>query len=209
MKKSNSTGSSACRGFGSLIVPIWKKIYKTSHEIGKQALPMAPLPEQVQEFIIEASEEAHDFVFHKNRQSWATIGPRALEANDAEAGTLVKDRLFVTAPLLYDELTVTIKKTGGKARTDVTICTTDAETGNKSHVVNHRFAQGKGLDTWTYKVRKTYGKSVSVYLRKRVGTNTFKYRIISDGKINMRKYAKTKKTSAVKKGVRAKKAATT
>lgn len=197
--------SRTCSGFGAPLMEGWKKLYKTTHKIGAKALKLTPLPNEVTQFIEDASVDMHDFVFNKNKQSWTTLGPRDLFIPDSEPGKLAKvgvggRRQFVTAPSLYDEVDITVVKSGGKAKTDVTICTYDAKTGNKMHIQTYTFKKGKGNETWRKTIKNAYGKSISVFLKNKSVANNFHYEVKTKGRVDMSKYTGKQANRTAAKG---------
>lgn len=82
--------------------------------------------------------------------SWATFGPRDLAFGQDLKGTVLNpgERRFVTSvPIIdFDNMTLTLNKTGGKAETDVQISKLDAQ-GNCVDVA--RFTVPKGDDSFS------------------------------------------------------------
>lgn len=189
------TNAQTCSGFGPVLKTGWQHVYNAVHPIGKDMLKLIPVAGQNKEFtdaVSDSSEALHKFIFEDNRQSWTTVGARALFVPDREHGNLAKmgvggARTFTTAPLFYDEIDITIHKTDGKAKTTVAICTYDSNTGNKMNVREYTFENGKGSKKKTFTIKNVFGKSVSVFLKNRSVANTFKYTISSKGRSDSNK----------------------
>ena len=187
-----------CTGFGSFLRDKWEDVYQIAHPIGEQALTLIPVVGQNQaavDAISAASSEFHDFVFDGNNQSWTTIGNRALPVLDEQIkqyGTLRKVgvggvRTFVTTGLFWDRVELEIEKKDGRAETEIIICTWDMASGAKNNYAEYTFPNGKNLSKKKWVIQNMHGKALSVKLRNRSVTNTFKYAIKTKGFLNINK----------------------
>lgn len=111
--------------------------------------------------------------------SWATIGPRDLLINNrSESGTIwgQTNRTFITPPSRNNSVTITLRKTDGKAKTGVTICTTDSR-NNRRTVHSYTFNSGNYTRTKTFVIPNARNKVISVNMRNYSVGNKFKYTI--------------------------------
>lgn len=111
--------------------------------------------------------------------SWATIGPRSLKINGrSERGTIMgqTNRTFITPPAKNNTVTITLRKTDGKAKTGVTICTTDKRNGKRT-VHSYTFNNGNYTRTKTFTISNARNKVISINMRNYSVGNKFKYTI--------------------------------
>ncbi len=111
--------------------------------------------------------------------SWATIGPRSLKTNNrTESGTIWgrTNRTFIIPPARSNNVTITLRKTDGKAKTGVTICTTD-KYNNKRTVHSYTFNSGNYTQTKTFVIPNAKNKVISINTRNYSVGNKFKYTI--------------------------------
>jgi hypothetical protein len=196
-----SAFAQSCNGFGGVLKSAWKELYTSVHPIGQEALTLIPVVGQnatAVNAISEASVKFHNFVFNENSQSWTTLGPRALPVQKDQIkqyGTLVKAgvggvRVFNTTGMLWDRVEIEIEKTGGKAQTDIIICTWDLESGAKNNYTEYSFPNGKDTSTKKFIIKNVHGKSISVKLKNNSFSNKFKYAIKTKGFLNIAKQKK-------------------
>ncbi|MBL4637441.1 MAG: membrane dipeptidase [Kofleriaceae bacterium] len=105
------------------------------------------------------------------------IGPRRLVVNQSGTIRSMTTRLFVQATGNdIDTMSIKLRKTGGKAKTSVTICSTDSR-GQKR--ILHQFEVGKGKKTtgqiWDKRLSGIKGKRISVRLVGKNAVNTMSY----------------------------------
>lgn len=113
---------------------------------------------------------------------WATIGPRLLEYNKAEKGTLVSTggRMFITAiPSNKDELTVDIQELDGRAETSVVVCKVDKD-GTYFPLATKWFndtndRQDKADEQRNFKIEGVKGYLISVHFDAKSVANKFQY----------------------------------
>ena len=89
----------------------------------------------------EATEQMVKFFNQQANNGRWTIGPRRIEWNKAQTGTVVStfSRVFISAaPVDKDSITVKVKKLDGKAETDIIICKVD-EKGNFVKLAQFQF----------------------------------------------------------------------
>ncbi len=195
---SSTANAATCTGFGKVLVDSWKAAYSVAHPIGEVALKLIPVVGQNQkavDAISKVSEDFHDFVFNRNKQSWTTVGARRLPVLAEpikQSGKLVKAgvggvRTFTTAGMFWDKVEIEIEKLSGRAKTDVTICTWDMESGAKNEYAEYTFPNGKNTSKKKFTIKNAYGKSISIKLRNRSVANTFKYSIKSKGILDINK----------------------
>jgi len=109
----------------------------------------------------------------------ATIGPRFLEMDGGnEQGTVYGQtkRTFVTPPSFEDEVTITVNKYDGRARTGVVICSHGRD-GVTRQLKSYTFENSRNGKTKTFTLKGVKGKIISVAMRNRSVGNRFKYRI--------------------------------
>ncbi len=112
------------------------------------------------------------------QNSWATLGPRSLKRSQTARGTILgqTNRTFVMPPSLRRNVTITIKKTNGRAKTGVTICTT-GKGGRKNIVAQYTFPNGRQPMTKTFNISTAKGKVISINMRNYSVGNKFKYQV--------------------------------
>ncbi len=110
--------------------------------------------------------------------NWATLGPRSLKLNQMEKGTILgqTNRTFVMPPSYRRNLSITIKKTDGRAKMGVTICTT-GRSGRKNIVAQYTFPNGRHKLSKTFNISGARGKVISINMRNYSVGNKFKYKI--------------------------------
>ncbi len=111
--------------------------------------------------------------------SWATIGPRDLRFNNrSESGIIMgqTNRTFITPPARNNTVTITLRKTDGKAKTGVTICTTDIN-NNRRTVHSYTFNNGNYTRTKTFTIHNARNKVISINMRNYSVGNKFRYTI--------------------------------
>jgi len=111
--------------------------------------------------------------------SWK-IGPRALPLNRPQTGAVATERQFVGTPVVNEEFTLELTRTGGKAKKNLTveICFVDPSGNDVAHetVVLSK----KGRKTFTKTFRAVEGTIPLIHLNnQRWGANAHKYRIKS------------------------------
>jgi microsomal dipeptidase-like Zn-dependent dipeptidase len=115
-----------------------------------------------------------------SKNQWATIGPRRLtfaRQNGTLAGT--SGRLFLTAvPMIDGEVTLTLKKTGGKGKASVTICKYPRKGGpvTLKDVVIPPGKDNVGK-TWTWKLRGVKDHVLAVKLDGKSVAKKFEYQL--------------------------------
>ncbi|MEM8887616.1 MAG: hypothetical protein AAGD28_06485 [Bacteroidota bacterium] len=113
------------------------------------------------------------------RNRWATIGPRHLALNNRQAtGTILgqTNRTFVTVPARGNSVTITLRKTDGRAKTGVTICT-QTKNGTRRTVHSYTFNNGNYTKTKTFTINNAKGKVISINMRNYSVGNKFKYTV--------------------------------
>lgn len=111
--------------------------------------------------------------------SWASIGPRHMTLNNRQAtGTILgqTNRTFITEPAHGNSVRITLKKTDGRAKTGVTICT-QTKNGTRRTVHSYTFNNGNYTRTKTFVIPNARGKVISVNMRNYSVGNKFKYTI--------------------------------
>lgn len=110
---------------------------------------------------------------------WATIGPRDLLINHRSENGIIRgqtNRTFITPPSRNNTVTITLRKTDGKAKTGVTICTTDRN-GNRRTVHSYTFNNGNYTRTKTFVISNARNKVISINMRNYSVGNKFNYSI--------------------------------
>lgn len=111
--------------------------------------------------------------------SWASIGPRHLTLNNRQAtGTIMgqTNRTFITEPAHGNSVRITLRKTDGRAKTGVTICT-QTKNGSRRTVHSYTFNNGNRPQSKTFIIPNARGKVISVNMRNYSVGNKFKYTI--------------------------------
>jgi len=111
--------------------------------------------------------------------SWASIGPRNLSLkNRSSNGTILgqTNRTFVTVPSRANTIKITIRKTDGRAKTGVTICT-QSKNGTRRTVKSYTFNNSKQAASKVFTIPNAKGKVISVNMRNYSVGNKFKYTI--------------------------------
>ncbi|MCB0699611.1 MAG: hypothetical protein H6551_11540 [Chitinophagales bacterium] len=125
-----------------------------------------------------AAKMAIKFI-NSNTNGWGKIGPRSLALPGSANGTLqgLGDRTFITVPCNKNSVTITVKKTGGQAKAEVTICSynTSGKGGKNLHV--YSFKPGPGNASKSFKVDGVNGKMISVRMNGQTATKKFEYSI--------------------------------
>ena len=134
--------------------------------------------------VAKLSSQLVSFWNQAANNSWATIGPRRLDANTFLTGRLVSTggRLFVApTPARSDSITVTIDELDGKGKTGVAICLT-SKSGNTRKVKEMNFnldndAKKNEHEKRTFTVTGAAGSILSVHLDGKSVGNTFQYKL--------------------------------
>ncbi|MBK8255314.1 MAG: hypothetical protein IPK82_21985 [Polyangiaceae bacterium] len=133
----------------------------------------------------EIVENAKTFWNSMAGNSWATLGPRDLELGKDLKGTVVNpgERRFINAvPVIdYDNMTVTITKTGGKAETGIQISKLDAQ-GNCTDLVTETVPAGDGAYKKTFSLSAVRGSVITVRLTPKGLGRKLEYTLRADGK---------------------------
>jgi len=114
--------------------------------------------------------------------SWAKIGPRALEVDGKIlSGTVVlgTERVFCTpGPVDTSDIKIRVTKDGGKAKTDVEICKM-AKNGSSTEEFDYTWAKGKDNigDTESRTVKSAKDKILCVRLNNKSTAKKFSYKI--------------------------------
>lgn len=111
--------------------------------------------------------------------SWGSIGPRHLSLkNKSATGTILgqTNRTFVTVPSHGNTVKIILRKTDGRAKTGVTICT-QTKSGTRRTVKSYTFNNSKAAMTKTFIIPNAKGKVISVNMRNYSVGNKFKYTI--------------------------------
>lgn len=115
----------------------------------------------------------------KAGNSWGTIGPRHLSLkNKTATGTILgqTNRTFITVPSRGNTVRITLRKTDGRAKTGVTICT-QTKNGSRKTVKSYTFNNSRQPMSKTFVVPNAKGKVISVNMRNYSVGNKFKYTI--------------------------------
>lgn len=180
-----------CRSAGQVIGDIYKKwgevIIATGCVVGVNAgtggvaMPATLACISKADKYAAAVEEMVKFFNANANNSWATIGPRRLEWNKTQTGTVVStfSRVFLSAePIDKDSVTVKVKKIDGKAKAQVVICKID-DKGNYIKLAEFEFFKGDDNEGQEISrtVTGTKGHLVQVRLDADSVVNKFEYQI--------------------------------
>lgn len=111
--------------------------------------------------------------------SWATIGPRRLAFRKSQKGTLrgTFGRIFISpVPMAEDEITVRVRKRGGKGKASVTVCKVD--TNGRTHKLwDTIFEPGKNNigEKQTRMLRGVRGHLLQIHLDGKSLAKAFEY----------------------------------
>jgi len=115
--------------------------------------------------------------------TWAQLGPRALEFNKTLSGTVVGpgDRMFISAapiPADLDEVEIELKKEDGKSETEVTVCKVAAN-GQGTTLWSFTIDGGKDNQgkTWKKTFKNVDGYILSVFLNSKSVTRSMEYQL--------------------------------
>lgn len=135
-------------------------------------------PEMTTAFYMNKADQAVRAWNQVAQNSWATLGPRSLKRKQTARGTILgqTNRTFVMPPSLRKNLSITIKKTNGRAKTGVTICTT-GKGGRKTIVAQYTFPNGRQAMTKKFNISSAKGKVISINMRNYSVGNKFKYQV--------------------------------
>jgi hypothetical protein len=89
--------------------------------------------------------------------------------------------------MFWDKVEIEIEKTDGRAETEIIICTWDMNSGAKNNYTEYTFPNGNNTSSKKFTITNVHGKSISVKLRNKSFSNTFKYAIKSKGFLNFSK----------------------
>lgn len=78
-------------------------------------------------------------------------------------------------PACKNRATVKVQKTGGKAKTMVTVYKANTKNGSGTYVTSYEFPNGKAKSTKTFTVNNANGKYIRIEVKNRSAANTFKY----------------------------------
>ena len=111
--------------------------------------------------------------------SSAKVGPRKIFLDNSKVTGIVMgqtQRTFVSPPSPHNKLTITVDKTGGRAKTDVFICVHSTKNGSQQRK-EYRFQNSRSSKKKTFTINNVKGKSVSVIIKNKSVGNTFKYNV--------------------------------
>ncbi|MCR9165350.1 MAG: hypothetical protein ACE37F_24090 [Nannocystaceae bacterium] len=135
--------------------------------------------------------------------SWK-IGPRALPLNRPQTGAVSTERQFVGTPVVNEEFTLELERTGGKAKKNLTakICFVDE---NGDDVAQETVVLSKdGRKSFKKTFKGVEGTVPLIHLNnQRWGANAHKYKIKSSGKgeaANVQQARQTMKAASKSKG---------
>ncbi|HIN86903.1 MAG TPA: hypothetical protein EYN06_10505 [Myxococcales bacterium] len=136
------------------------------------------------------------------KNSWATIGPRDLQWDKTNSGTLVGlgGRMFVAQTPSHEQtITIKIKKYDGRAKAGVAICVRDLVDKKFKILKKHSFKKGSQKASFKYTIKNAVGKIIMVHLKGKSLAKKFKYLLMAGDAGTAVKAARTK---AGKKAVR-------
>ncbi|MGH1340889.1 MAG: hypothetical protein ACRBN8_05025 [Nannocystales bacterium] len=131
------------------------------------------------------------------------IGPRALPANRTQTGAVSTERQFVGTPVVNSNYTIELKRTGGKAKKNLTmkICFVD-EDGNDVEYKKVVLSK-KGKTSYKETFTGVEGTIPLIHLNnQRWGTNAHKYTIKSSASGEATAVAQARKTLRAKKSTK-------
>ncbi|MEK6480565.1 hypothetical protein WJR50_23680 [Catalinimonas sp. 4WD22] len=139
-------------------------------------------------------------------QGKGKIGPRYLIIPTKKVtGDLLTERTFAVAPSLFDKVTITIKKTGGKAGADIAAC---AKYANGAHFNEKRKSIDKGKDSQGDSVKFVFTdmaeKALTIHLvQTGFPTDTCDYYLTMEGEFDQKEMEKLAPKGATHGAVRA------
>ena len=130
--------------------------------------------------------------------SWK-IGPRGLPHNRTQAGKVATERQFVGQPVTSEDYSITIKRTGGKAKNDmiIKVCMIDEDGNDAKGGFKQARLSKKGKKTATFTFKGVPGTMALVHLNnQKWGTNAHQYTIETKSKGDSAAVATAKKVAA-------------
>ena len=76
-----------------------------------------------------------------------------------------------------NNISVTVTKTGGKAKTTVTVYLSDTKGGQGTYKDSYQFSSGNGGSPKTFRLSGANGKYVRVEIKNNSATKSFKWRV--------------------------------
>jgi len=115
--------------------------------------------------------------------SQARWGARHIEIDKKATGTVQggTKRTFVSNPLFYDNLKITLNKTGGRGRTVVLVCTHDSD-GNSEAIREYTFQNSALSSSKQFQIPNIRGKIVSIAISCKTALRSFTYDIELENK---------------------------
>ena len=174
-----STWVKASSKVSKFYVPVGKFVCKQMNTEDEQAAQKCI--DDLEKFA-KTADEIKDTWNEGEDGSWK-IGPRALPLNRPQTGAVSTERQFVGTPVVNEEFTLELERTGGKAKKNLTvkICFVD-ETGND--VAQETVVLSKdGKKTFKKTFKGVEGTIPLIHLNNQNwGANAHQYRIKSSGK---------------------------
>lgn len=145
------------------------------------------IPSNYNQYLQKADAAIQDFNAGVANNGWGTIGPRAMKipTGGVMRGTVIggTNRMFISPPAFHNNVKITLRKLGGKAKTGVSICIRDKK-GALVRVQDYHFPKGRYKRNIDLIVPNAKGKVVSVNIRNYAATVVgwkFKYDIKAVG----------------------------
>ena len=129
----------------------------------------------------------------------AKVGPRGLVFKATYSGNLKVERVFISTPVGYEEVSITVKRTGGNHAKDQNIhfCSIDENGNVPSH--EHKVMK-KGVTSFTKTFKNMEKNRVQVYLSKKA-LKGVKYTLRVNTKGTKLKYASSPKVKRASKPI--------
>jgi hypothetical protein len=178
-----------CGSAAIVISDLWEKYSDEAKAVGcAAAAAMAESQGTALDVVecVERAEKTDDLVqamvrFWNNNagNSWAKIGPRRLDFDEKDKGALAGTggRVFISpCPVPEDEITVSVRKRGGRGRASVTVCKVDPS-GRKTELWDTTFDRGKNNigDRKSKTLRGVKGHLLQVHLDGKSAVKRFEY----------------------------------
>lgn len=206
---SEANAGTACRSTWVKSTSVLKKFYGPVSKLVCKKMN-TDNPAAAQKCIDQAKKAAKDAVrikkeWNKGEDGSWKIGPRALPMNSPQQGAVSTERQFVGQPAINDTYSISLERTGGKAKKDliVKICFVD-QAGNDVAVDTFRLSK-KGKKKWSKTYKNVEGSFPVLHLNnQRWGANAHKYKLTTRAQGEPSALQNARKTVAANKSKKGK-----
>ncbi len=116
-----------------------------------------------------------DVLNGQGNNNWTTVGPRSLALDSSERGTVLggMPRTFLMPPTDKGTIRVELDKVGGRAETDITICSHGRN--DRAAAGSHTFPNTRDVISHSFVIADATDKVISIVIRNRSVANKFEY----------------------------------